>query len=183
MEKVLVIVSTLCKKTTSKKTQILHRIRLLENKTPKDILKTNMRKPNGKLTILLLYRRMIYTHLHGKQNSEDTCLIFLLSTLTPMLVILMKITPKEQILFLFRGLICMIQTMVKTGKVALFLTHQMYLLQILNCIVKVNTLKSQQTYKTLLTQHKHLSQTQTMIRHTDLCSIHRRGTVTPLRRL
>ena len=86
-------------------------------------LKTIIRKLHGRLTIISLSHKMTYTQLHGKQNLVDTYLISLSYTLTQTQLILMIVTHRDQILLLSHVPIFMIQTMVKTGKHAPFLTH------------------------------------------------------------
>ena len=48
-----------------------------ENTIPNNLLKTYITKFNGRLTIIILSHRMIYTPLHGKRNLVDIYLIFL----------------------------------------------------------------------------------------------------------
>ena len=115
------------------------------NKTPISPVKTIIKKTNSRLTTMLSYHKMIYTPFHGKQNSDDTCWIFLLYTPTPMQAIFMENTPKEHILLLSCFSIVMTQAKVKIGKLALLLTHLQYNLQILHRMVRVKTLKPQQT--------------------------------------
>ena len=92
-------------------------------------------------------------------------------------------SPKDQILFLLRGPLYMTQAMVKTGKPALLLTHLQYILQIPNRMVRVKTLRQQQTYVIMVVENKHLSQTRTMKLNTNLCNIHHRSRLIPFRRL
>ena len=94
-----------------------------QNITPKSTLKTITGKPNGRLTIIISYHKTIHRHLHGEQNSEDTCLIFPLSILTLMQVIMMKVTHRDLTPLLSHAPNFMIPAMVKTGKLAPFLTH------------------------------------------------------------
>ena len=71
-------------------------------------------------------------------------------------------------------------TMVKTPKLAPFLTHLRYIFQIINRMVIVKTLRSLQIYAKFIAQNKHLSQTRKLKMHINLCSIHHRGRVTPV---
>ena len=95
-------------------------------------------------------------------------------------VILVKVTPKDQILFLSRDPILMTQAMVKNAKLALLLTHPQYNLQILNRMVKVKTLRKQQ-FDVKMIVKKHLSQRQTLELNTNPYNIHYRGRVTRFR--
>ena len=131
VEKVLPNNNYIVRKLITNKTQILHRIRLRKY-NPENLLKTTIRKPNGKLTIISLSHKMIYIQLHGKRNLVDTYLIFLSYIPTLTQLVLTIATHKDQILLLSHVLIFMIQAMVKTGKHASFLTHPYHKLQILN---------------------------------------------------
>ena len=147
----------------------------------KNRLKRNIRKLNGSLTIISLFHKMIYTPLHGERNLVDTFLTFLSHILTPTQLILMKVT--HTILLLSRAPIFMIQAMVKAGKLASLLTHLWYILQILNRMVKVKTLRPSQTYIILIVPNKHLSQARTSELHMNLYNNHHRDRVTTLQRL
>ena len=116
-----------------------------ENTTLKRLLRTIIRKLNGKLTIILLSHKMTYTQLHGKQNLVDSYLTFLSYILILMQSILMKVIHRDQILSLSHVLFFMMQSMVKTGKLVPVLTQLYYILQILNRMVKVRTLRPPQT--------------------------------------
>ena len=61
---------------------------------------------------------MIYTQLHGKRILVDTYLTFLSYILILTQFILMKVTHRDEILFLSHVTVFMIQAMVKTGKLA-----------------------------------------------------------------
>ena len=89
----------------------------------KYLLKTTIRKLDGRLTIISLSHKMIYTQLHGKRNLVDTYLISLSYTLTLTQLILMIAIHRDQILLLSHVPIFMTETMVKTGKHAPFVTH------------------------------------------------------------
>ena len=95
-----------------------------ENTTLKNLLKTTIRKLNGRLTIVSLSHKMIYIQLHGKRNLVDTYLIFLSYIPTLTQLILMIVIHRDQILSLSHVPIFMISTTVKTEKHALFLTHR-----------------------------------------------------------
>ena len=146
-------------------------------------MKANIRKLNGGLTITLLYHKVICTPSQGKQNLEDTFLTFLLYILTPKHLILMKVAYRRQIPLLSCALISMTQAIVKTGKLAPFLTHLYYIHQILNRTVKVRTLRLLQTYVIRIVPIKHVSQPRALKLRLNLCNNHRRGKVTTLRRL
>ena len=75
VEKILLNKKNILLKLKTNKTQIPHRIRP-ESTILKNLLKTFIRKLNGRLTIIFLFRKMIYTPLHGKWNLEDTYLTF-----------------------------------------------------------------------------------------------------------
>ena len=64
VEKVLPNNNYIVRKLNTNKTQILHRIRLRKY-NPENLLKTTIRKLNGRLTIISLSHKMIYTQLHG----------------------------------------------------------------------------------------------------------------------
>ena len=111
----------------------------------KNLLKTTIRKLDGRLTIILWSHNMIYTQLHGKRNLVDTYLTFLSYILILTQLILMKVTHREQILLLSHVSIFMSQAIVKTGKLGPFLSHIYHNLQSLNRMVKVRTLRPTQT--------------------------------------
>ena len=72
-----------------------------ENKTMRSPLKTIISRS---LTIMLKYRKVIYTRFHGKRIfmvSGITCLIFLLSILTPKQVTLMEVTHRRPYTVIF----------------------------------------------------------------------------------
>ena len=94
-----------------------------ENTILKHLLKTIIRNFNGRLRIISLFHKMIYTPLHGKRNLVDTYLTFLSYILILTQSILMKVTHRDRILLLSRDPIFMIQAMVKIGKLAPLLTH------------------------------------------------------------
>ena len=79
--------------------------------------------------------------------------------------------------------IFMIQAMVKTGKLVPPLTQLYYILQILNRIVKVRTLRPRQTQLTLIIPNKHPNQVRTLKLHVNLCHNHHQGRVTTLQHL
>ena len=139
-----------------------------ENIILKNPLKTTIRKPNGRLAIISLFHKMIHTQLHGKRNLGDTYLTFLSYILILTQMILMKVTRRDQILLLSHVPILMIQAMVKTGKLARFLTHLCYDLQSLNRMVKLKTLKPLQTYLKLIISIKHPSQARTLKLHVNV---------------
>ena len=122
VEKVLPNNIYIVQKLKINKTQILHRIRLRKY-NPEKLLKTSISKLNGKLTIISLIHKMVYTPLHGKWNLVGTYLTFLSYIRILTQLILMKATRRDQILLLSRAPIFMIQTMVETGELAPFLTH------------------------------------------------------------
>ena len=69
--------------------------------------------------------------------------------------------------------------MVKTGKIAPFVTHLQYIRQILERMVKTKILRPQQTYVMRIVQNKQLSQTRTLRPNTSLYNMYHRSTVTP----
>ena len=146
-----------------------------ENTTFKNLLKTNTRKLNGKLTMISLFHKMNYTHLQGKRNFVDTDLTFLSYILILTQLILMKFTHRDQILSLSLAPIFMIQVIVKIGKLDPLLTDPQYNLQMLNRKVKVKMLRPPQTYFIMIIPHNHLSQIQTLKLHMNLCNNHHRG--------
>ena len=111
----------------------------------KNLLKTTIRKPNGRLTIIPLSHKMIYTQLHEKRNLVDTYMTFLSYILILTQLILMKVTHEDQILLLSHVPIFKIQAMVKTGKLSPFVTYLYHKLQNANRMVKVGTLRPPQT--------------------------------------
>ena len=140
VEKVLPNNNYIVRKLRTNRTQILHRIRLRKYNS-ENLLETTIRKLNGRLTIISLSHKMIYTQLNGKRNLVDTYWIFLSYTLTLTQLILMIVKHRDQIILLSHVPIFMIQAMVKTGKHAPFLTHPYHKLQSPNGTVKVRTLR------------------------------------------
>ena len=132
---------------------------------------------------MFLYRKRIYKPLHGKRTLENTCSTIRLSILTPSHVTFMKNTHRDQILLLSLAPFFVTQAMVKTGKLALLLTHLLYNLQIVQRMVQVETLRPLQTYVIKTFSNKHLNRTRTVKLYMNLCNIHPRGSVTPLHRL
>ena len=94
-----------------------------ESKILKNLLKTIIKKLNGRLTIILSFHKMTFSPLRGKQNLVDIYFTFLSYILSPTQLILMKVTHRDRIQLSSRAPIFMIQTMVKIGKFAPFLTH------------------------------------------------------------
>ena len=182
IEKVIPNNNYIVRKLNTNQAKILHGIRLPEYK-PEKPLSTIVRKLNVRLTILLLFRKMICTTLHGRRNLEKTYLKFLLNKLTPTQVISMKVTHKDQILILSRALLFITQAKVKTGKLDGLLTHLWYILQILNRMVKVDMLRPLQTNVILMVQSKNLSQTWTLKPHMNLRKTHLGNRTTPIQRL
>ena len=143
-----------------------------ESIIPKNLLKTVVRKLNGRLTIILSFHKMIYTQLHGKRNLVDTYLTFLSYILTLMQLILMKATHRDQILLLSHVRIFMIQAMVKIGKLSPLLTHLYCVLQIFNRKVKVKTLRPLETHIAMIVTNNHPSHAQTLKLYVTLCHNH-----------
>ena len=115
-----------------------------ESITLKNPLKTTIRKPNGRLTIVSLFHKMIYTQMLGNRILVDTYLTFVSYILILTQLILMKVTHRDHIPLLSQVPIFMIQAMVNTRKHAPFLTHLYHNFQSLNRKVKVK-LKPLQT--------------------------------------
>ena len=149
----------------------------------KNLLKTFIRKLNGRLTIILFFHKMIYTPLHGKQNLVDTYLTFLSYMLTLTQGILMKETHRDRILSLSRAPFLMIQAIVKTGKFAKLPTQLYYKLLTRHPMVKVKILRPLQTYNITILRRKYLSQRRTLKLHMNLRNKHRRVRVTILQLL
>ena len=145
VEKVLPNNNYIVRKLNTNKTQILFRFRLRKYNLENNYLETTIRKLNGRLTITSLSNKMIYTQLHGKRNLVDSYLTFLSYILILTQLILMKVVHRDQILFLSHAPTFMIQAMVKTGKLAPFLTHLYHNFQSLNRSVKVKILRPLQT--------------------------------------
>ena len=97
VEKILPNNNYILRKFNSNKTQILHRIRLRKY-NPRKPPETTITKLDGRLTIISLSHKMIYTQLHGKRNLVDTYLISLSYTLTLTQLILMTAIHRDQIL-------------------------------------------------------------------------------------
>ena len=76
VEKVLPNNNYIVRKLNTNKTQTLHRIRLI-NYNPENLLKTTIRKLDGRLAIISLSDKTTYTQLLGKRNLVDTYLTFL----------------------------------------------------------------------------------------------------------
>ena len=112
--------------------------------------------------MIFSYRKMVYTPLHGKKHLEDSSLLFLLYILTPTQVILLRVNITDQILLLTQAPFSMTQAMVTTGKLDVFLTHLEYVRQILKRMVKIKTLRQQQTEVIMTAPNKHRSQTRTL---------------------
>ena len=72
------------------------------------------------------------------------------------------------------------QVMVKWGKLSQLLTHLRYIIQFLNRIVKVKTLKPPQTYVIVIVQKKHLIQTWKLKLHKDIFNSQLWGTLNRL---
>ena len=147
--------------------------------TLKPPLMAVIRKSKGTLTLILSYRKIINTPWHGRRYLEDTCLIFLSTIQTLRQLVLMKVTQRDQILLLSRAPIFIIQMVLRTGKPAMLLIHLQYNLQNPNSMVKVKTLRPQQTYVILIVPIKLPSQTLSLILHTNLYIIHHRARATP----
>ena len=122
---------------------------------------------------------MIYTPLHGKRKLEGKSLIFLLSTLTPRHVSLMKVSHRDQILLSSPLPVFTFPVVVKTRERAKLLTQIQQLPKILIHKVKSRSLWPLQTNVTLIIHTEYTGQTQTLIPHTNLSKNHYRGTVTP----
>ena len=99
-------------------------------------------------------------------------MLFPLSILTPTPFSLTKVTHRDQILFLSRSLIFMTQAMTQVGKFVLLSTHLQYIHEILNRMVKVDTLSLQRIYVIIIVPEKRPSQTQTLSPHTNFCNIY-----------
>ena len=108
---------------------------------------------------------------------------FLSKILTLTQLMLMKVTHKDQILLFSRVLFFMIQETVKIGKLVPLSTQLYYNLQILNCMVKVRTLRPLQTWITMIVPNKHPTQARKLKSHMNPCTKHRRSKVTTLQRL
>ena len=149
----------------------------------KNLLKSTIRKLNGRLTIKSMSHKTIYTQLHGKRNLVDTYLIFL--SYIPILtqLILRKVTHRDQIPLSSHVPIFMIQAMFKTRKLVPVLTQLYYILQILNRMVKVRTLRPPQTWLKMIIPNKCSSQALTLKLHVNPCQNHHSGRVTTLQHL
>ena len=117
----------------------------LESIIPKNVLNTLIRKFNGRFMIISSIHKMIYTQLQGKRKLVDTYLTFLSYILILTQLILLKVTHRDQILSFSDVPIFMIKALVKTGKLAPFLTHLHHNFQSLNRMNKVETLRPLQT--------------------------------------
>ena len=107
----------------------------------KNLLKTTIRKRNGKPTTTSLSHKMICIQLHGKRNLEDTYSIFLSYILIPTQSNSTIVTHRDQIQLLSRVPIFTIQATVKRGKFDPFLTHQYHNFQRLHRRVKIRTMR------------------------------------------
>ena len=87
-----------CKLNTNR-TQNLQRFRL-RIYNPENPPYTTIRGLNGRLTILVIYLKKIYTPLHGKRKLKDTYFKFPFFILAPTEVILMKVSHSDQRLLL-----------------------------------------------------------------------------------
>ena len=154
-----------------------------KNTVLKNFLMTAIRKPNGRLMIVLLFHKMIYTPLQGKQNLVDTYLTFLSYILIPMQLILMNVKHRDKILLLSHAPIFMIQVTLITGKPAPLLTHPYYIPQILDCMYEVKILRLPQTFIILIIPNKHPSQIRTSKLHINLCNNHHPSRMTTLQYL
>ena len=143
-----------------------------ESITLKNAVKATIRKPNGTLAIMSLFHKMIYTQLHGKRNLVDTYLTFLSYKLILRQLTLMKVTHRDQILFLSHVPIFTIRAMVKTAKHAPFLTHLYHNLQSLNRMVEAGTLRPLQSYLKMIIPSKFSSQAPTLKLHETLLHNH-----------
>ena len=113
----------------------------------------------------------------------DTYLTFLSYIPIPTQLILMKVTHRDRILLVSRAPNFMIQAMVKIEKLAPLLTHFYYILQILNRMAKIKTLRPLQTYITMIVPNKHPSHARILKLHLNLCNNHHHGRVTTLQRM
>ena len=139
-------------------------------------LKTIIRKLNGRLRIIFSHRKTLYTPFHGKRNLEDTCLIFLLSILTPTQAILMKSHTGTRYCYCPSLPFSTLKSWSQPGNLPRFLPI---------CSISINSWiawpkpRRSQTNVILMVQKKHLSQTRTLIPNATLYNIHHRGRVTP----
>ena len=128
------------RKLNTNKIQILHRIRLRKY-NPEKPPQENHQETQWQVDDNIVAHKMIYIQMHGKRNLLDTYLIFLSYIPTLTQLILMIVMHRDQVLSLSHVPIFMIQTTVKTGKHAPYLTHRYYTIQRLNRMVKVRTLR------------------------------------------
>ena len=155
-KKILRISNHIVRNLNTNKTQIQHRIRLRKynpgNPAEDDYQETqweiddNLIVPDDKLNTLALEAEFGW-HL------SDNPTIYT----EPRARDFMEVPPKNRIPILSRDLIFMTWSMVKPGKLAPLLTHLQYILQILNCMVKIKTLRPLQIHIILIVQNKHLS--------------------------
>ena len=188
VEKVLTINYFTLQNFNTNKTQIPPIVRLKKYNPQKPpyknlYLKTNIRRLNGRLTIILSFQKLIYTQMHGKRNLVDTYLTFLSYIMILTQLILMKVTQRDQTLLLSHVSIFVIHAMIKIGKLAPLLTQLYYNLQIQNSMVKVRTLRPLLTYITKINPNKHPIQVRTLKLNVNLCHIHHWGRVITLQRL
>ena len=94
-EKALPKDNYIVRKIKTNKTRILHRNL---NIILKNLLTTTTGQPSGRVTIVLSYRRMVYTPYYGKENLADKRFISLLYTLAPTRLILTEFTHGGQTL-------------------------------------------------------------------------------------
>ena len=149
----------------------------------KNILKTIIRKLNGRLTITPFFPKMIYTPLRGKRNLVEIYLTFLSYLLILTQSILMKVERRDQILLLSHVPVFMIQQAVKIGKFGPLLTHLFYIFQNLNGMVKLRTLRPLQAQPIMIVPNKYLNQARTLKLHVNRYHNHQRSRVITFQRL
>ena len=137
VEKVLPNNNYIVRKLKTKKTQILHRIRLRKYNPEKS--EVNYQEARWQIDYNIVLPQVDLYTLAWEAEFDghlfDYSIIYTDPNITQL--ILMKVTHRDQILLLSHAPLFMIQAMVKTGKLAPLLTQLYYILQIQNRLVKV----------------------------------------------
>ena len=144
--------------------------------------KTITRKLNARMTIILLFHEMTYTHLHGKRNLVDPYLTFLLYKLILTQLILMKVTHTDQTLSLSRALIFVNQAMVKTGETCPTFDPSVVDPSNPKADGQSREVETAPHLTPMIVPNKRSSQARTLKLHMNLCNNHNRGGVTTLQR-